>query len=271
MDLDIQGKTAVITGADSGIGLETAKILASEGVNIVLSDKNGEGLEKALCEVNTYLGKENTIVGIPADITKDNEIIDLSQKVKEDFGGAHILVHSAGARGAADDFLNLTDNDWMETIQVDLMGAVRVCRAFIPQMQELDWGRLVLVSSENAFQPYVEESPYNACKAAIINLSKCLSRSYSRENLLINCISPAFIETPMTDAMLEELSKKKNMSVEKVEDWFAKNKRPHIAMQRRGRPNEVASAIAFLCSERASFINGSNYRIDGGSVESAFG
>ena len=75
----------------------------------------------------------------------------------------------------------------------------------------------------------------------------------------------------MTDALMEELAKEKDMSVKEAEDWFTKNKRPHIAMQRRGKPDEVASLIAFLCSERASFINGSNYRIDGGSVESAFG
>lgn len=271
MDLDIQGKTAVITGADSGIGLETAKVLATEGVNIVLSDKTAEGLEKALCEVNPYLGGDNKMVGIPTDVTKEKDMVHLAEKVKKDFSGAHILVHSAGARGASGDFLELTDEDWMETIQVDLMGAVRACRAFIPHMQELDWGRLILISSENALQPYAKESPYNACKAAIVNLSKHLSRAYSRENLVINCVSPAFIETPMTEAMLEELSKKKNMSVEEVEDWFVQNKRPHIAMQRRGNPNEVASAIAFLCSERASFINGSNYRVDGGSIASAFG
>ncbi len=271
MDLGIQGKTAVITGADSGIGLETAKILASEGVNLVLSDLKEEGLKKAIGEINKVYSNNVEILGITADVTKNGEVVDLAKKVKKDLGGAHILVHSAGARGAADDFLRLTDEDWMKTIEVDLMGAVRVCRAFLPQMQELDWGRLVLVSSENAFQPYIEESPYNACKAGVINLAKCLSRAYSRENLVINCVSPAFIKTPMTDAMMEELADERKVSVGEAEDWFTRNKRPHIAMERRGKPNEVASVIAFLCSERASFVNGSNYRIDGGSVESAFG
>lgn len=271
MDLNIQGKTALITGADSGIGLATAKILVEEGVHLVLSDLKKDTLDKAIQEIKESNNKNVKIAGITADITKNDEVVALAKKVKSDFGSAHIVVHAAGARGAADDFLKLTDEDWMKTIEVDLMGAVRICRAFIPHMQHLDWGRLVLVSSENAFQPYVKESPYNACKAGIINLSKCLSRAYSRENLLINCISPAFIETPMTDAMMEELAEKKDMDMEEAEEWFAKNKRPHIAMKRRGKPDEVASVIAFLCSERASFVNGSNYRIDGGSVSSAFG
>lgn len=272
MDLKIKGKTALITGGDSGLGIETAKFLVREGVNVVLSDKeDNEGLQNAVTQVRKDCEHGAKVVGMAADISNNDAVIKLAEDVEKEFGGAHIIYHSAGARGAADDFLKLTDDDWMKTIEIDLMGAVRVARAFIPQMQKLNWGRMILVASENAFQPYEEESPYNACKAAIINLSKCLSRSYSKENILFNCISPAYVETPMTDAMMEELAEKRNCTVEEAEDWFVKNKRPHIAMQRRGKPEEVASVVAFLCSEHASYINGANIRIDGGAVESAFG
>ncbi len=272
MDLGIKGKTALITGGDSGLGIETAKFLVREGVNVILSDKNNnKELKEAVKQVEKDCEKGAKVMGIAADISNNQAVLDLADKIDIEFGGANIIFHSAGARGAAGDFLKLTDDDWMQTIEVDLMGAVRIARAFIPHMQKLKWGRMIMVASENAFQPYEEESPYNACKAGIINLSKCLSRSYSKENLLFNCISPAYIETPMTDAMMEELAKEKDISVEKAVQWFVKNKRPHIAMQRRGRPEEVAAVVAFLCSEHASYINGSNIRIDGGAVESAFG
>jgi len=272
MDLKIEGKTALITGGDSGLGIETAKFLVREGVNVILSDKeDNEGLKNAVKQVEKDCEQGAKVKAIAADISNNDEVLKLAEKIDKEFGGAHIIYHSAGARGAADDFLKLTDEDWMKTIEVDLMGAVRVARAFIPQMQKLKWGRMILVSSENAFQPYVEESPYNACKAGIINLSKCLSRAYSKENILFNCISPAYIETPMTDAMMEELAEERDCTVEEAVDWFVKNKRPHIAMERRGKPEEVASVVAFLCSEHASFINGTNIRIDGGAVESAFG
>jgi 3-oxoacyl-[acyl-carrier protein] reductase len=271
MDFKIQGKTAVITGGDSGMGLATAKILAGEGVNIVLSDKTHEELEKAAEEVRAHAKERNSVIAVTADVTKIEEVLQLANRAKEAFGGAHILVHCAGIRGAAGDFLTLSDEDWFKSIDVDLMGAVRACRAFIPQMQENGWGRIVLIASENALQPYQEESPYNACKAGIINLTKCLSRAYSKEGLMINCVSPAYVATPMTDTMMKQLAQKRQTSEEEAIEWFLENKRPTIVVNRRGKAPEVASVIAFLCSEHASYVTGSNYRADGGSVTTAFG
>ena len=271
MNFNIKGKVALITGGDSGIGLATAKLLAQEGAKIILNDIDQDDLQKAQQEVQAITASKDDVLVIPADLTNNQAVLDMAQQVKEKMGGVDILVNCAGARGAAGDFLELSDEDWMETIDVDLMSAVRVCRAFIPQMQEKGWGRIVLIASENALQPYEEESPYNACKAAIVNLSKCLSRAYANDGLLVNCVSPAYVASPMTDTMMEELAEERGTSVDEAIEWFLKNKRPHIEVQRRGRPEEVAAVIAFLCSEQASYVNGSNYRADGGSVETAFG
>ena len=271
MNLSITGRAAVVTGGDSGIGLATAKMLAGEGVNIILNDKTHSALKKAADEVRSCAMSDNRIVPVTADLTKNEEVQMLAEKAKKEFGGIDILVNCAGIRGAAGDFLKLSDEDWYNTIDIDLMGAVRVCRTFIPHMQEKGWGRIVLIASENATQPYEEESPYNACKAGIINLTKCLSKAYSPKGVMINCVSPAYIATPMTDAMMEELAKKRNSSEEEAIQWFLKNKRPHIVVDRRGKPDEVACVIAFLCSEHASYITGSDYRVDGGSIDTAFG
>jgi NAD(P)-dependent dehydrogenase (short-subunit alcohol dehydrogenase family) len=270
MNLKIKDKVALITGGDSGIGLETAKILIDEGAKVILSDLKQSDLDEVIENFKKETKTDN-LFGIAADLIDDKAVVAMAEKIKKEYGGIDILVNAAGARGAAGDFLTLTDDDWMQTIQIDLMGAVRLARAFVPQMQGKNWGRIVMISSENAMQPYDEESPYNACKAAIINFSKCLSRIYGKENILVNTVSPAFIETPMTNAMMEDLAKEKNVSEEEAVKWFLKNKRPHLEVQRRGQPEEVAAVIAFLCSDQASFVNGSNYRVDAGAVASAFG
>lgn len=271
MDFFKEDRTAVITGGDSGMGLATAKILASEGANIILVDKTDEELVKASEEVREFAKKGNTIKAITTDITVNDQVLMLAAQVQDEFGGADIMVNCAGIRGAAGDFLKLSDEDWYNSIDIDLMGAVRVCRAFIPQMQKKKWGRIVLIASENALVPYEEESPYNACKAGIINLTKCLSRAYAKKDFVINCVSPAYVKTPMTEKMMDQLSEKRNESKKEVIQWFLENKRPNIKLDRRGKAEEVAAVIAFLCSDHATYVTGSNYRADGGSVGTAFG
>jgi len=148
------------------------------------------------------------------------------------------------------------------------MAAVRTCRAFIPAMRAAGWGRVILLSSEDAVQPYPDEIPYCASKAAVLNLAKSLSKAYAKDGVLVNTVSPAFIATPMTDAMMEQRSKQMGVSHDEAIASFFDQQRPHIELKRRGQPEEVAAVIAFLCSERSSFVLGANWRVDGGSVAS---
>ena len=147
------------------------------------------------------------------------------------------------------------------------MAAVRLCRAFIPGMRERGWGRIVLFSSEDGLQPYVEDLPYCACKAAILNLAKGLSKAYGQHGLTVNSVLPAFIASPMTDAMMEKRAKQNGTSVEEAVSSFLDEERPGIAVKRRGEAREVASAVAYLCSAHASYVNGTAMRVDGGSVQ----
>lgn len=266
MDLQIEGRVAVVTGADSGIGLATAKLLVAEGCTVVLSDQKQDSVDKVVPEVEQQAARGAKVVAIAADLSKKDAVDGFAAKIKQQFGKADMLAHFAGARGAAGDFLELSDDDWLETIQVDLMGAVRICRAFLPQMLEAGWGRILLTASENAVQPYPEETPYNSCKAGVITLAKGLSKAYSPKGVLINVISPAFIKTPMTDAMMEQLAKERGTNMDEAVEYFLKHDRPGIAVDRRGLPEEVAAVAALMLSGRASYVNGSNYRVDGGAV-----
>jgi NAD(P)-dependent dehydrogenase (short-subunit alcohol dehydrogenase family) len=155
MDLGLTGKVAIITGGDSGIGKSTAERLAQEGANVAVIDKTSESLEQAVQEIEKY----GEVLAIQADLTKLDEVENAKRQILERFGTVHILVHAAGITGASKDFLELSDEDWYETIEVDLMATVRTCRAFIPAMQQAGWGRVILLSSEDAVQPYPEEMP----------------------------------------------------------------------------------------------------------------
>ncbi|PSR18670.1 ketoacyl reductase [filamentous cyanobacterium CCP3] len=262
MDFGIKGKVAVITGADSGIGRATAKLLADEGVKVALLDKTDDKLDAAVSELKNV----GEAIGVQADLRKLDDIEAAKDKIIDQYGQVDILVNCAGITGATGDFLETSDEDWLETLEVDLMAAVRVCRTFIPLMRESGWGRVVLISSEDAVQPYTDEMPYCAAKAGVLNFAKNLSKAYAEDGVLVNSVAPAFIATPMTDAMMEKRAEKAGTDVDGAIESFLEEKRPHLALKRRGKAQEVAAVIAFLCSQQSSFVVGANYRVDGGSV-----
>lgn len=263
MDLGIAGRIAVVTGADSGMGFEVARFLLEAGVKVMMSDREQRTLE---AEAHKLKGV-GAVATHAADLTEPGSVDALRAATEKAFGPADILVNAAGITGPVGDFLDLTDADWTSTIDIDFMAAVRVCRAFIPGMRKKGWGRVVLFASEDGVQPYAEELPYCACKAAVINLAKGLSKAYGQDGLTVNSILPAFVATPMTDAMMEKRAKQMNVSFDEAVASFLEEERPGISVKRRGEAHEVASAVAYLCSAHASFVNGTAMRVDGGSVQ----
>jgi NAD(P)-dependent dehydrogenase (short-subunit alcohol dehydrogenase family) len=263
MDLGIQGRTALITGGDSGIGWETARLLLDEGVTVVLSDRDQRTLDAAARRLEAPEGRLHAFA---ADITDLESLASLHASVQEAVGDIDILVQSAGVTGAQGLFHEIDDAGWVETIETDLLGPVRLVKQFLPSLRTGGWGRIVFLASEDAMQPYDDELPYCAAKAGILALSKGLSRSYASEGLLVNAVSPAFIHTPMTDAMMSKRAEERDESIDEAIESFLEEERPYMELGRRGEPEEVAAVIVFLCSDRASFVNGSNYRVDSGSV-----
>ena len=230
MDLGIKGRIALISGADSGMGKETARLLLAEGVRVALTDKPGGDLEQSRADLAS-LGE---VIAVEADVTKLDDVRKLFAEVTAKLGAPDIYVNSAGVTGATGDFLDVDDAGWQETIEINLMGAVRMCREAIPAMRAKGWGRIVLLSSEDAVQPYVDELAYCASKAGILNLAKGLSKAYGCDNVLVNSVSPAFIATPMTDAMMEKRAKENGTSVDEAIESFLAEDRPGLTLKRRG-------------------------------------
>jgi len=259
MDLGIKGRIALISGADSGMGKETARLLLEAGAKVAITDQAGGSLDEAAADL-VPLGK---VIAVAGDVTKPEGVRAIWAQVREKLGEPDIYVNSAGVTG---DFLEVDDEGWQQTLDINLMGAVRMCREAIPAMREKGWGRIVLLASEDAVQPYAEELAYCASKAGILSLAKGLSKAYGGDNVLVNTVSPAFIATPMTDKMMRKRSEERGESFDEAIASFLDEERPGMELKRRGRADEVAAAIVFLCSERSSFINGAGLRVDSGSV-----
>jgi len=262
VDLGLTGKLALVTGADSGIGWHTAQLLLAEGATVVVTDLEQTELDSAAARLDAPPGRLHAFA---ADVTDIEQLVALHGRVAP-LGSVDVLVQSAGVTGAQGLFHEIDDAGWTSTLETDLLGPVRLVREFLPDLRTGGWGRLVFLTSEDAVQPYDDELPYCAAKAGVLALAKGLSRSYAREGLLVNCVSPAFIHTPMTDAMMAKRADQRGTDVDEAIDSFLDEERPYLELKRRGQPDEVAAVIAFLCSDRASFVNGSNYRVDAGSV-----
>lgn len=267
MDLGIANRAAVISGAAGAMAHETAKILLAEGCRLILTDLDGDELATSVAK----LGGGDMVRSVVADLSSQAGADRVSEKGTRGDAGWQpgILLHAAGVTGAKGDPLDdISEDDWNDAWNNDFLSGVRMARTFIPLMRKAGWGRVVFVTSENVAQPYPDEAVYNAAKAATLSFAKSMSQVYAQQGVLINCVAPAFIATDMTDSMMEKRAKERGTDMDEAIESFLEEQRPHLVLKRRGRPEEVAFVIACLLSERASFVNGANYRIDGGSVQS---
>lgn len=195
-------------------------------------------------------------------------VSEMVSEVINRFGTVHVLANNAGGVGKFSSFDQLSDQDWLEVFELNVMSAVRATRAVLPHMQRQKWGRVINISSESGTQPDAFMPQYNASKSTLNSLTKSLSKAYAKDGILVNTVSPASIMTPLVEEFMGQRAKATVVSRAQAEAEFLAQNRPHIELKRPGRSEEVASAVVFLASEEASFITGTNLRVDGGSVAS---
>ncbi len=259
MDYGLKDKVAVVTGGTGGIGAAIAEALAAEGARVAIVGRNQDEADKAAAKIEAA-------IGIAADLTREEDAQAAIDKVMKRLGGVHALVNVAGGVTKFGSFDDLSDEDWRKDLDLNLMSAVRMVRAVLPAMRAQRWGRIISVASEDGIQPYPDVPNYACAKAALLALSKSLSKLLAMDGILVNTVSPAFVMTPLVERMLKEKAEEDSTDCDEAVKRFLSEKRPHIELKRPGRPEEVAAAVAFLASEQASFILGANLRVDGGSV-----
>ena len=251
MNLGIENKVAVITGASAGLGKAIAISLAKEGVKVAISARNEKKLKSTAEEIEALT--KTAVLPFAGDMTNKQHAISFIDQVIQQWGRIHMLINNVGQakRGG---ITELNMDDWQKTIEVNLFSAILCSNLVIPYMRQQQWGRIINISALSGKEPAPALIASNTIKAGLINFSKSLSKELARDNILVNCVSPGLVESPQNERWFSEKEKEEALA--------------SIPLNRFGTPQEFADAVTFLCSQRAGYINGINLIIDGGSSHS---
>jgi 3-oxoacyl-[acyl-carrier protein] reductase len=264
MELGLRGRRALVTGSSQGIGRAVAEVLAAEGACVTICGRRTDPLREAEAALRAR-GAE--VLAVAADLATDEGVAAVWRAQTERFGGADVLVNNVTGRATARDVLTATDADWLDAYAMNVLVHVRFARRALPGMLERRWGRIVNVASTAGRQPDDQLPTYGANKAALINLSKLLANAYSSQGVLTNCVCPGITRTESALASAMARSGRAGDDPRRVFDEYFGARRP-LPAGRFGEPADTADLVAFLCSERASWITGACIDVDGGWVKS---
>ena len=267
MDLGLAGRACVVTGASSGIGRETALQLCAEGAQVLLVARGEERLSAA--------AEESARVAEPAggaaaclslDVTDDDAGERMLAAAEERFGALDVLVNNAGAARWRD-LDEVPDEDWRAQYELNVMAPLRAMRAAIPPMAERGWGRIVNVCSTAGKRPSAAMAEYSVAKAAELSLSRLFADRYAKTGVLVNAVAPGPVEAEMWMQEGGLLDQSMGLSGHESRDAALAEAGAKRPIGRLARPEEIASTIVFLCSERASYVAGAAWSVDGGTVQ----
>jgi NAD(P)-dependent dehydrogenase (short-subunit alcohol dehydrogenase family) len=260
MDLGLKGKAALVSGASAGIGAAVARRLAAEGARVMMCARDADRVTETAQRIKGETGSD--VHGMRADCTRDADVRSLVEATVARFGGVDILVNSlAGPKTA--DFFDLTDQDWIDGLNLKLLGQIRCARAVFPHMAKRKWGRIVNVIGTHGHQPHGYLMSAGVVNAGLMNFTKALAELGAPHGILVNAINPGPIETQRMQYVLQAKSSQFNISaVEARRQW-----EEGTLLKRFGTPEEIAAGVAFLASEVASYITGTYLDIDGGQTK----
>src|SRR5262245_47629272 len=261
MDLGMRAKRAIVTGGSRGIGRESARLLLEAGARVVICARTAATLEETRAELTAKTGGE--VYAVVADMAVVEDIERVVGQASERLGGVDILVNNAGQMYSGR-FEAMTEEGLRTQLRIKLFGFMRAIRLVIPGMKAQRWGRIVNIIGGAGKEPDPYMLGSGIVNSALLNMTKSLSTELGEHNVLVNAVCPGWVDTGMWRRNAAGLQAELNVASEDEARRLAARKN---ALSRFGRPEELAAAIAFLCSERASFITGVSLNVDGGRLK----
>ncbi|MFQ5837298.1 MAG: SDR family oxidoreductase [Thermoplasmata archaeon] len=263
MDLGLQGKVAVVAAASLGLGRAIALELSREGARVAICSRDEGRVKTAASEISRETG--NDVLPVLADVTKSEDVRAFVRRVVEAYGGVDVLVTNAGGPPPGN-FEDVGDEEWYATYDLTFMSAARLIRECLPHMKEKRWGRIIVMTSLSVKQPIDNLVLSNAIRLAVVGLAKSLAKDLAPYDITVNITGPGFIATDRLKELFEAKAKKEGTTAEDVQAGIVKA----IPMGRLGEPKEMGELVAFLASERASYLTGSFIQLDGGMYRGVF-
>ncbi|MCY0964133.1 SDR family NAD(P)-dependent oxidoreductase [Parathalassolituus penaei] len=263
MDLQLQGKTALVTGSTAGIGLATAKALLAEGAHVIITGRTHEGVEAAIASLDT--SGPGKISGFAGDLV----LAETASALKLAYPEIDILVNNLGIFEPVA-FEDISDNEWRRFFEVNVLSGVRLARLYLGGMKARNWGRMIFISSESAIQIPQEMIHYGMTKAAEIAVARGLAEDVAGTGITVNSVLPGPTRSRGVVDFVNELAAADGKTFATFEQEFFEKVRPSSLIKRFAEPEEVAAMICYLCSPLASATTGAALRVDGGVVKSAY-
>ncbi|HEX4755282.1 MAG TPA: SDR family oxidoreductase [Candidatus Dormibacteraeota bacterium] len=255
MDLNLSGRRALITGGSKGIGLAIAAELAAEGVDVAICARNTGEVEAAAQRLR---GSGRTVHAQVADVTDPDQVVDVVERSAQALGGLDILVNNAGAAHPGN-FESLSDDDWRADLDVKLFSQIRCTRAALPHLRASPAPRVININSVYARYPDPSFFATTVNRAACLNLSKALAREFGTDGILVNSVNIGFVVTPQWENI-----RARRAPDSTPEEFFASLAKDEVPLGRFGSVDEVSGLVAFLASDRSSYLTGTSIDVAGG-------
>jgi 3-oxoacyl-[acyl-carrier protein] reductase len=255
--LGLRKRSVIVAASSEGIAFAAAERFAAEGTRLAMCSRDIEKLGRAADEIRARHGAE--VIAEPVDVTDAAAVERFVGNVAQQFGGVDVCVTNAGGPPAKM-FLETTGEEWQRAVEMNLMSIVHFARAVVPHMQQKRWGRIVTITSVTVRQPVYDLVYSNAVRAGVLGLVKSLSNEFGKDGITVNNVAPGYTAT----ARLRDLVSKRAIGLGMSESDYFKQLGAEAALGRVGEPEEVADAIVWLASERASYITGQTLLVDGG-------